>query len=203
MGFTTMNRDRGMGVHVYDKLSGADPNTYQVINVISHGGSYAGYPCEIVTRPRDSDGEMSCVYSLHYFNGSSAHYHSVNGHRPASSVGRARLQRLSGVPSVHWIMFQSCYSAKSSLAASLMSQAYSEGVDTSTGFYGKIYIGGSSPSNGKTIHYNFSAMYWKQLYLGRTNAQALDSAADRVLAYHGSYKGYDDWRSYGSGRRLN
>ncbi|MDZ4063158.1 MAG: hypothetical protein U1E22_00655 [Coriobacteriia bacterium] len=49
MDFTTMTRSHGTGDNVYDKLSGDDPNTYQVINLISHGAWQSNGPSEILT----------------------------------------------------------------------------------------------------------------------------------------------------------
>lgn len=205
MGFTTMTRGKGTGQNIYTKLSGMDPNDYEVINILSHGTSSPDSPCEILCLPYPEDGDMSCLYSGTFY-GAQYHLHQLSpDYRPSQSVDRARLQTLSSVPSVDWIMFQACQTGRPGHSSSLVYEAYSKGVATSSGFFEPIQSGPNAGlgSNGQTMTYNFAARYWQQLYYGQTGAQALASAAQRVLDYHGRYGGYNYWSCWGGNRTLN
>lgn len=200
MGYTTMNRDRGLGENIYDKLSGADPNAYKGIHVVSHA-SYTPWS-RIVTRTRDEDGRIGCLYSSGTYRG--AHEHTVNGYKYACVGNGARLQPLTSVPNVKWIVFQGCYTGKTGAdgSPSITQQSYLEGVDTATGFLSTVYFGvnpndnGPTP-NGQSRQYNFAARYWKSLYEGSTNQGSLYDAMDQVRIYNGKYWGYDSWVFWG------
>lgn len=202
-GFTTMTRDRGTAGNLYDKLSGADPNAYEVINVISHAEFN-----NIVTRPDSDDDWASCLYEDPNTSWG-AHMHGImpgwGSYEDdiiwADCVGYKRLQNLSSVPSVRWILFQGCKSADDDHTNSITEQAHTEGVDLAAGFGDSILIGGVG-GNGQSIQYNFSARYWKSLYEGAFHSQAVQDAAAQVEIYHQTYGGYDTHRRFGSDARL-
>lgn len=192
-GYTTMNRDHGLGTNIWDKLSGDDPATYDVINVISHGNS------QWVNASPDPGSltYYSCIYSRDTAWG--PHDHSPTGTYWYDCGAFARLQKLTSVPSVRWLVLQSCESAALDGApSSPASEAYQRGVDVTVGFYHDINFGGAAGSdNQHSYQYNFAARYWKSLYENSVNSAAIDDGAAQVLLYHDSYGGYDDHARYG------
>jgi hypothetical protein len=194
-GYTTMNRDRGLGVNIYDKLAGTDANTYQVINVISHGNESC-----IACRPHDTDGYMSCLYEDVALWG--AHSHEIDGVQ-RNCVSYRRVQSLPSVPTVRWAVFQGCETARQIQfdPSNLTKAANAAGVDTAVGFTGDIYIGPGG-SNGKSFQYNFAARYWKSLYEGAYNSKAMDDGTAQVLLYHGTQGGYQTHARYGLDAKL-
>ncbi|MDP2183163.1 MAG: hypothetical protein Q8K99_11425 [Actinomycetota bacterium] len=186
-GYTTMDRDRGLGLNIYTKLAGIDAYNYDIINVISHGGYFG-----LAARPKDDYAfKMSCLYQSSYDWG--VHGHSI-GVRYETCGGYMRVNTLSSVPYVKWMVLQGCDTAYGT--TNIASVCCAEGVDTTVGFYDTIYFGGVG-TNGKSIQYNFAARYWKTLYEGGYNSEAMDDGRDQVLLYNGSYYGYQYHRAYG------
>lgn len=188
-GFSTMTRYRGLGDNIYTKLAGTDPDDYGVLQVVGHGASS---PRGMMwCAPKDGEGMISCWYE-----GSS----QGSGHTHGGYVCQTprRVENLSSVPYVRWVVYTGCLTADETYDGTSLAMATRlKGVDTVTGFRESMLKG--MGSNGQYTIQNFTAKYWKSLYQGARNSEAMRDGYEQVKTYHGSYMGFDSVIAY-SGR---